>query len=108
MVGNDKVPELSKTEFDDFVREGVVLIDFFADWCMPCLMMAPVIDELSEKFSGKIKVGKVNIDDNQELAQRFGVSSIPNFIVFRDGQKVEQFVGGMNADEFTEKLEEFV
>ena len=108
MTSNDKVPELSNGEFENFVKEGIVLIDFFAEWCMPCLMMAPVIDELSEKFNGKIKFGKVNIDDNQELAQKFDVSSIPNFVVFKDGKKVEQFVGGMSADEFEEKLKMFL
>jgi len=104
MVNNDKVPELNNGEFDDFIKDGVVLIDFFAEWCMPCLMMAPVVDELSEKFNGKIKFGKVNIDDNSEIAQKFGVSSIPNFIVFKDGKQIEQFVGGMGADEFEKKL----
>lgn len=104
MVDNDKVPEISKVGFDDFVAEGVVLIDFFAEWCMPCVMMGPVVDEMSEKFEGKIKFGKVNIDENQEVAGKFGVSSIPNFILFKDGKQVEQFVGGMGADEFEEKL----
>jgi len=104
MTDNDKVPELSKAGFDDFVKEGFVLIDFFAEWCMPCLMMAPVIDEMSEKFKGKIKFGKVNIDENQEVAQKFEVSSIPNFVLFKDGKKVEQFVGGMSGDEFESKL----
>ncbi len=108
MTNNDKVPELSKAEFDDFVKKGIVLIDFFAEWCMPCLMMAPVIDELSEKFKGKIKFGKINVDDNQELAQRFDVNSIPNFILFKEGKKIEQFVGGMPEEEFTEKLEKFI
>jgi len=104
MANNDKVPELSKAGFDDFIREGIVLIDFFADWCMPCLMMAPVVDELSEKFRGEIKFGKVNIDDNQELAGKFEVSSIPNFVLFKDGKKVEQFVGALDAGSFEERL----
>ena len=104
MTNNDKVPELSNGAFEDFVKEGIVLIDFSAEWCMPCLMMAPVIDELSEKFKGKVKFGKVNIDENQSLAQKFGVSSIPNFIVFKDGQKIEQFVGGMSVEDFEERL----
>jgi thioredoxin 1 len=104
MEKNDKVPELSKNEFDEFVSDGIVLIDFFAEWCMPCLMMAPVVDELADKFIGKVKFGKVNIDDNQILAQKLGISSIPNFILFKDGKKVGQFIGGMPEEEFEEKL----
>jgi thioredoxin 1 len=107
MTDNDKVPELSNGEFNEFVKEGLVLVDFFAEWCMPCLMMAPVVDELSEKFKGKIKFGKVNIDDNRDLAQKFNVSSIPNFVLFRDGKPVEQFVGGIAEEEFEEKLKGF-
>jgi len=105
---NDKVPELSKNGFDDFVKDGFVLIDFSADWCMPCLMMAPVIDELSEKFKGKIRFGKINVDDNQELAQKFNVSSIPNFVLFKNGKKVEQFIGAMNSEDFEQRLKGFV
>ena len=108
MTDNDKVPELTNGEFEEFAKEGFVLIDFFADWCMPCLMMAPVIDEMSEKFKGKIKFGKVNIDENQELAQKFEVSSIPNFIFFKDGKKVEQFIGGMGGDDFEDKLNQLL
>ena len=55
MTGNDKVPELNKSEFDSFVSKGLVLVDFYADWCMPCLMMTPIFEDLSEKFKGKIK-----------------------------------------------------
>lgn len=105
---NDKVPELTNGMFEDFVKEGVVLVDFFADWCMPCVMMGPIVDEMAEKFKGKIKIGKVNIDDNQELAKKHNVVSIPNFVLFKDGEVVEQFVGGMTADDFEERLKGFI
>jgi len=108
MVENDKVPELTNGEFEDFIKEGLVLVDFFADWCMPCLMMAPVIEELSEKFKGKIKFGKVNVADNEEIARKFNVSSIPNFTLLKDGKVVEQFVGSMSSEEFEEKLNSFL
>lgn len=100
--------ELTNGEFEEFIKEGLVLIDFFADWCMPCVMMGPIVDEIGEKFKGKIKVGKVNVEDNQELAVKFGVSSIPNFVLFKDGKKIEQFIGGMSADDFEEKLKGFL
>ena len=102
------VEELTKGKFNDFIQEGTVLIDFFADWCMPCLMMAPVIDELDEKFKGKIKFGKVDVGENQALAQKFEVSSIPNFVLFKDGKIAERFVGSMPEEEFEEKLKKFL
>ncbi len=108
MTENDKVIELTNNKFDEFTKEGVVLVDFYAEWCMPCLMMAPVLDELAEKFSGKIKFGKINVDENQELAQKFSISSIPNFILFKDGKQISQFVGSISSEDFEEKLEEFV
>ena len=107
MTNNDLVPELTNGMFEDFIKEGTVLIDFFAEWCMPCVMMAPVVDEMAEKFSGKIKVGKVNIEDNGEIAQKYGVRSIPHFMVFKDGEQIEEFIGAMSADDFEEKLSKF-
>ena len=108
MTDNDKVPELTNAEFQSFINNGIVLIDFFAEWCMPCLMMEPIIDELSEKFKGKIRFGKINIGENQELAKKFNVSSIPNFILFKEGKPIEQIVGSMSADELQEKLEKVI
>jgi len=108
MVENDKVPELTNGEFENFIKEGLVLIDFFADWCMPCLMMAPVIEDLSEKFKGKIKFGKVNVGDNEEIARKFNVSSIPNFTLLKEGKVIEQFVGSMSGEEFEEKLNKYL
>ena len=109
MTNNDKVPELTSAGFDDFIKEGLVLVDFFAEWCMPCMMMAPIIDDLSEKFHGKIKFGKVNVGEGgQDLAQRFNVSSIPNFTLFKDGQVAEQFVGSMSEEDLDEKLHKFL
>jgi len=108
MVDNDKVPELTNGEFDEFIKKGLVLVDFYAEWCMPCLMMSPVIDEMSEKFKGKIRFGKVNVDDNQEIAKKFQVVSIPNMKLIRDGRIIDEFVGGMTADDFEKKLEKFV
>jgi len=107
MAGNEKVPELTKKEFDGYVKSGLVLIDFFADWCMPCVMMSPILEELSEKFKGKIKFGKINVDENRELSQKFNILSIPNFILFKNGKKAEQFIGAMPVENFYEKLKKF-
>lgn len=100
------VEELTSNSFGDFVKEGVVVVDFWASWCMPCLMMGPVFEEVSEKFEGKAKFGKMNIEDNQELAQKFEVSTIPNFILFKDGEIVDRFVGGVSAEELERKVNE--
>ena len=101
----EEVPELAKKEFDNLLKEGLVLIDFFAEWCMPCLMMAPVIEELADKFERRIKFGKVNVEENPELAQKYNVVSIPNFVLFKDGKKIEQFTGTIPEEEFAERLE---
>ncbi len=100
----ETVQELTNGMFDDFIKEGVVLIDFFADWCMPCLMMAPILDEVGEKLQGKVKIGKIDVGENQDIASKFGVSSIPNFVLFKDGEVAEQFVGSMPAEELEDKL----
>ncbi|MBS3070937.1 thioredoxin [Candidatus Pacearchaeota archaeon] len=108
MANKDKVPELSGKEFTSFIKEGISLIDFYADWCMPCIMMEPIIDELSEKFKAKIKFAKINIEDHGELAQKFNIVSIPNFILFKNGEKVEQFIGSSSEEDFEKKLKKFV
>jgi len=102
------VNELTNGAFNDFIKEGTVLIDFYADWCMPCVMMGPVVDEISEKFSKKLKVGKVNVEDGHEIAQKFGVSSIPNFVLFKDGKVVTNFVGAMSEEDFADKLKGYL
>lgn len=108
MTNNENVKELTGKEFDDFTKKGLVFIDFFAEWCMPCVMMTPIIEEISEKLDKKIKFGKVNVGDNEALARKFNVSSIPNFILFKDGKVVENFVGAMDSEELENKLNKFV
>ena len=100
-----EVPELTNGEFADYIKEGTVLIDFFAEWCMPCMMMSPVVEDLSEELSDKAKVGKLNIDDASDLAGKYDVSSIPTFIVFKDGEPVEKVTGAMNQDELSELVQ---
>lgn len=82
-----------------------VLVDFYADWCNPCKMMAPVVEELAEEFAGRIRVGKCNIDENMQLAQKYRVASIPSFIVFQNGQPVANFLGAMAPEELKENVE---
>ena len=72
-----------------------VFVDFYADWCGPCKMMSPVIDQLAAEYEGKIKVGKVNVDENNDLAVKYGIMSIPNMIFFKNGQPVDRIVGAI-------------
>ena len=72
-----------------------VLIDFYAEWCGPCRMMAPVVEQFAEEYEGSIKIGKINVDEESELAARFGVQSIPSFIFIKDGKVVDRVTGAM-------------
>lgn len=83
-----------------------VLVDFYADWCNPCKMMAPVIAELAEELEGKCRVGKCNVEENMMIAQKYRVASIPNFIVFKNGQPVANFMGAMSADDLLSQVEQ--
>ena len=97
------VDEISGNEFDSIISKPLVLIDFFAEWCMPCVMMAPVIEELNEKLKN-VKFAKVNVDDNSELARKFKVMSIPCLIIFKQGKEVERITGSVPAEVIEEKL----
>lgn len=84
---------LNQQNFDEITSKGVALVDFWATWCGPCKMMAPNIEEIATEYKGKVTVGKVDVDECQELATRFGIMSIPTLIVFKDGEKKEVLVG---------------
>ncbi len=101
-------PEITSKEFNEFIKKGLVLIDFHAHWCMPCVMMSPIVEEISKKFKGKIKVGKVNVDEAHELAQKYNVRSIPTFIIFKEGKVAEQFVGAVSKDELEKKIKKLL
>ena len=104
MAVNNGVPELSDGEFKDFISKGCVLIDFYAEWCMPCVMMAPIIEDLASRLKSKIKVGKVNVDDNTKIAQKFKVLSIPTYILFMNGEIVDQIIGGISEEALEKRI----
>ena len=98
-----KYIELTTANFD-VVKEGVELVDFWAPWCGPCRMLAPVIDELAEEFEGKAKICKVNTDEVQDLAVEFGIRSIPTLLFFKNGEVVEQMVGAQSKQAIADKI----
>jgi len=102
------VEEISEREFNEKINNPLAVIDFWAEWCMPCLMMAPVIEEMAEKFRGKIVFAKVNIDDNKGLAEKFEIMSIPCLIVFKEGKEIERLVGAIPGEQLEEKLKSLV
>lgn len=99
------VLHLDKNTFNKEVLEekGYVLVDFYADWCGPCKMTAPIIEELANEISD-VKFVKVNVDENPELASNYQVFSIPTFIIFKDGKAVHQFVGAMGKEGFLSEI----
>ncbi len=85
-----------------------VLVDFWAEWCGPCKMVAPVLDEIVEEQAGKLKLGKINIDDNMELARRFDVMSIPTMILFKDGEPKLRIVGAKGKGQLLQELHPYL
>lgn len=81
-----------------------VLVDFWAEWCGPCRMLSPIVDEIALDLQGKLKVAKLNVDEAQELAARFNIMSIPTLIIFKGGEPVEQIVGAMSKDQLLKKI----
>jgi thioredoxin 1 len=95
---------LTENDFDSTISAGTVLVDFWASWCMPCKMLAPVIEELAEELGDKVITAKVDVDAEGALAMEYSVMSIPTVILFKDGQEVKRFVGVQTKDVYLEAL----
>lgn len=99
---------LTNQNFDEEVVKSnlPVLVDFWAEWCGPCRMISPIVDQVANEYSGKLKVGKINVDEEQDLAIKFGVMSIPTLLVFKQGKIVDQVVGAMSKDQLVSRVEQ--
>ena len=106
----DDIVTLSDATFDETVSgsDTPVLVDFWAEWCGPCKMIAPTLAEIATEQRGKLTIGKLNVDDNPDTARRFDVMSIPTLLVFKDGQQVKRLVGAKGKGQLLQDLAEFI
>ncbi|HUC92619.1 MAG TPA: thioredoxin [Paenibacillus sp.] len=96
---------LTKENFSQSIESGVTLVDFWAPWCGPCKMQLPIVEELSTELQGQATIGKINVDEEPELASQFGVMSIPTLILFKDGQPVDKMVGLQSKEALRTKIQ---
>ena len=106
----DNISTLSDSTFDEQIGSASepVIVDFWAEWCGPCKMIAPILDQIAEEQQGKIKIAKLNVDDNPDIARRFDVMSIPTMIVFKDGQPDKRMVGAKGKGQLLQELSAYL
>ncbi len=109
-MASDQVLEFTDANFAQEVinSDVAVLVDFWAEWCMPCKMLAPTVEELARDYSGKLKVGKVDTDSNREISLAHGISAIPTLILFKDGKVVKRLVGMQQKADLVENIDEIL
>jgi thioredoxin 1 len=107
-MASENVQEFTEQNFEQEVLQSAqpVLVDFWAEWCMPCRMLTPTIEQLATEYAGKVKVGKVDTDANREIALKYRIESIPTVMLFKGGQVVEKFVGVQKKDKFKAALDQ--
>ena len=107
---SDQITNLTAETFDEIVgqADGPVLVDFWAEWCGPCKMIAPILDEIAGEYSESLSIAKVNVDEAGELAQRYQVMSIPTLLVFKDGEVAKRMVGAAGKAKLLEDIAEFI
>lgn len=109
-MASEHTLELTDDNFQQEVLDSdvPVLVDFWAEWCMPCKMLAPTIDELAEEYGGAVKVGKMDTDNNRDTSMKFGISAIPTLILFQNGEPIKKFVGLQQKAELKSAIDEAV
>ncbi|BDC35861.1 MAG: thioredoxin [Candidatus Methanoliparum thermophilum] len=101
----DKPVIVNEKNFNEFISKYPnVMIDCWAEWCGPCRMVAPIIDELAKEYRGRVVFGKLNTDENSRLAMKFGITAIPTFLFFKDGKKVDTMIGALPKEAFEQRL----
>jgi thioredoxin 1 len=107
-MASENTLELTDSNFEAEVIQSdtPTLVDFWAEWCMPCKMLAPAIDEIASDYLGKVKVGKVDTDNNRDISMKYGISAIPTLILFKGGEPVKKFVGLQQKAELTAAIDE--
>src|SRR5580658_10549597 len=106
-MSTQTIQKLTQANFQEQVLgvPGPVVVDFWAEWCGPCKMIAPLLDELAGEYDGKVKIGKINTDEQQQLASEYGVRSIPTLLFFKNGQVVNQMIGARGKRDFKQALD---
>jgi thioredoxin 1 len=106
----NRIRVVNSSNFDSEVIDSPipVLVDFWAEWCMPCKMLSPIVEEIAQELSDKIKVAKVNVDENPDLATRYGIQAIPTLLIFKDGKVVGEIVGYVSKKVLKDRLEEAI
>ncbi|MCS7228763.1 MAG: thioredoxin TrxA [Candidatus Kryptonium sp.] len=105
-----KIIELNDQNFEDEVLKSdkLVLVDFWAEWCAPCRMIAPIVEEIANEYADRLKVGKLNVDYNPKTAMKYGIMSIPTLLLFQNGRVIEQIVGAMPKKNLLARLEKYL
>ncbi|MBS3815995.1 MAG: thioredoxin [Candidatus Thermoplasmatota archaeon] len=99
--------KVNDNDFQETINEyPLVLVDFWAEWCGPCKMMEPVLEELAEEYQGEVVIAKMNVDKNQKVPSQFQVSSIPTLVLFKDGERVDRMIGALQKQQLEQKFEE--
>ena len=99
------ISELNSESYDDFISEGIVLVDIWAPWCGPCKTISPIIDEISAEYLGKIKVGKMEADSNRDKIMSLGIRNIPTILIYKDGEIVERSTGSSTKEKLTDLID---
>jgi thioredoxin 1 len=110
-VNNDHdILTLTEENFDEHLAqtEGPILVDFWASWCGPCKIIGPTLEELAEELDGQARIGKINVEDNGDLVNRFGISSIPTLIVFKRGKVVDQMIGAVPKEQIRRMVQKYL
>lgn len=107
-MASDKVVQITDDNFDEQVikKKGLILVDFWAEWCGPCRMIAPILDELAEEYEGQVTIAKLNVDENRQSSTRFNIRSIPTLLFFKDGAQVEQIIGASSKSAIKAKVQQ--